>query len=243
MKERFLNKELRVSTGGRSIHLPGFTLVELLVVIAIITILAGLLLPALGQAIDSAKRVNCASQTKNSVLACQIYLNDNDGVLLMRLKLNSSTLWAKNLVAQEYIDDWRITVCNIQPYRKSFNTYLTYGISYHFSSSKYELCPTSGPGLGGDYLLTNKIPNYSRFVLLSDSILWSADSNYPNGSWKVGDDAYPSAGIGNIYFRHEGFANCTFADGHSATYKSPEDFRTFGIRKTVAYDGTVIALP
>jgi len=54
-----------------------FTLVELLVVIAIITLLLAILLPALGNARQSAEAVNCASHLRQVGIGIHTYANDH----------------------------------------------------------------------------------------------------------------------------------------------------------------------
>jgi len=55
---------------------PGFTLIELLVVIAIIALLIGILLPALGAARDSARKMKCQANTRSMGTIMALYAND-----------------------------------------------------------------------------------------------------------------------------------------------------------------------
>src|SRR6266481_3134279 len=71
-------KRSMIPTCSRVRLLPAFTLIELLVVIAIIAILAALLLPALSNAKIKAQGIMCLNNSKQIMLAWQMYLSDNN---------------------------------------------------------------------------------------------------------------------------------------------------------------------
>ena len=70
-----------------------FTLIELLVVIAIIAILAAMLLPVLGRAKESARKISCMNKIHQLGLSLILYLDDTGGNYPPRLWMTNTWPW------------------------------------------------------------------------------------------------------------------------------------------------------
>jgi prepilin-type N-terminal cleavage/methylation domain-containing protein/prepilin-type processing-associated H-X9-DG protein len=85
----------------------GFTFVELLVVIAIVSVLAALLLPALGKAMTDARKINCINDKKQWALAFYMYVDENEGLIPREgYEPTGTVIWNNWAQVKEAKDVW-----------------------------------------------------------------------------------------------------------------------------------------
>ncbi|MGO9526170.1 MAG: DUF1559 domain-containing protein [Verrucomicrobiia bacterium] len=208
-----------------------FSLIELLVVISIVSLLAGMLLPALKQARECARAASCASNLRQIGLATQMYLDDYGRFFLYEQPVNGGAdmLWYFGLESPycpscgpgaRHID---LTQAKLYPY---FQT--VHGIevcpSYNYYSplwrQKFNQI-TDGYGLNvllfGESLddLTNSLAQVVCFADAADvnTIQAPASSAHPMLEEFYYVHPYNNQ-IPTTHFRHNGRANVLFCDGH-----------------------------
>ena len=129
-------------------RLIAFTLVELLIVIAIIAMLAAMLLPALRNAKNIAKRSICASNLKQIGIGCMEYVDDNDGYMpRAATPVTGNNIWwdgmwdqlkmpsaYKTFPERIAIRPWPGSILHCPSLSRTDSSAFSYGMNYYFHS-------------------------------------------------------------------------------------------------------------
>jgi len=213
----------------------GFTLIELLVVIAIIAILAAMLLPALARSKAQAQGIGCMNNTRQLMLAWNMYAGDNKESVPYNLGVGFTGGWVNGSMTTP-VDATNIATMmsgQLGPYAKNP------GI-YHCPADHSELPGQKLPrvrSVSMNFAIGDKSPGqhqttyndyWPNFFKLTDFAIpaktWVFDDEHPD-SINDGFMCPPNADAdyttwGDIPASyHLGAAGFAFADGHSEIHK------------------------
>lgn len=213
-----------------------FTLVELLVVIAIIAVLASLLLPALRNAKETAKKISCSSNVKQLTLGTITYVMDYDDTLIPMgnyAKLSAGTFGNESSGAfYAFYEDYM---------KGNLKARTTSLLSVRFATAEVFMCPSNRrtdngrlsymmcAGSSYDRKFRLEKLNTAAAAMVPDKVpaLWADRCNTANyagvqtgGYAETNHDAqkYPPKG-GNVGSSDGSVSWFTYAKGNSISHK------------------------
>jgi len=216
------------------VRAAAFTLVELLIVIGIIALLIGILLPVLGRARETAKRVTCLSNLRQMVIAANAYAVDHNGAYPI------AYYWASDESAC-YSYAWDLTTI----FRPGQPNEVVPGLLWGYGgTTKIQQCPSfegqanwlTDPYTGYNYNTSfighgqfeaivapakvTQIRNPSKTAIFGDGQYRAGANKFMRAPWpNPGDETFAGRWAGTQGFRHLGMTNVAFCDGHAESLR------------------------
>ncbi|MAX24372.1 MAG: hypothetical protein CMJ19_07695 [Phycisphaeraceae bacterium] len=209
----------------------GFTLIELLVVISIISLLISILLPALGAARATARRVQCLNKVRQTNLGYAMYAGDFQDMYPYDRGVSGVEPWTT--LIGDYLNQNNTHSYTFRPlYRcPEKATEITDPSDWGFWYTDYGMHRTLSSGVR-----TSDIKNPSRLYVLGDYFDVTKRFHY------AGDVNQTPLRIDQT-FCHQKTMNLVYADGHGGNIKrTPETYPTI-TATYVSYWGNPDNLP